>query len=401
MKKHFNKGIIVFFAYMLIIGFGMCNYDMVRSTAATFYHCITERYSFVEMRDSLEDVFGGKKLTYHDELMNIYSLYLRCGGTTTVKKDKNTVVRLSNGQLAYTDKYVMDEEIEESTEKINELYQYTKKSGIPYLYVACPKKGYSTDFPPGVENNVASNCDRFYAALSASQIPTLIIQEKLNEEKIDEADTFYDTDHHWKAEIGFWATGKILEDLQSRYGMSYNSYYTDISNYNLQHFEKWFLGSQGKKTGAYFTELGADDFTLITPKFKTSFVEEQPFKNEKRTGDFTQTLLFKEHIDKKDWYNKNPYATYSGGDFRLQIFSNKHADNDRKVLVIRDSFGCAVSPFLALQNKTTYLVDVRNYDYYVGEKPNIYELIDEIKPDCVLVIYEGVATNAVGRLDFD
>lgn len=140
---------------------------------------------------------------------------------------------------------------------------------------------------------------------------------------------------------------------------------------------------------------------MITPKFKTSFVEEQPFKNEKRTGDFTQTLLFKEHIDKKDWYNKNPYATYSGGDFRLQIFSNKHADNDRKVLVIRDSFGCAVSPFLALQNKTTYLVDVRNYDYYVGEKPNIYELIDEIKPDCVLVIYEGVATNAVGRLDFD
>ena len=54
---------------------------------------------------------------------------------------------------------------------------------------------------------------------------------------------------------------------------------------------------------------------------------------------------------------------------------------------IRDSFACTVTPFLALQAKELHVIDVRNYSYYVGEKINVYDYIEEIQPDYVIVEY--------------
>ena len=58
---------------------------------------------------------------------------------------------------------------------------------------------------------------------------------------------------------------------------------------------------KGKKVGTFFTWHGADDFELITPKFETSFIEEQPMKGEKREGSFEESLLFMENM-RKDLY---------------------------------------------------------------------------------------------------
>jgi hypothetical protein len=98
---------------------------------------------------------------------------------------------------------------------------------------------------------------------------------------------------HWKPESGFWATGLICEELSSRYGFEYNEYYTDINNYNLKVYEDWFLGTEGKKVGRYFTARGVDDITLITPKFETSMVEKQPMKNQTRSGSFEETVCIR------------------------------------------------------------------------------------------------------------
>ena len=161
----------------------------------------------------------------------------------------------------------------------------------------------------------------------------------------------------------------------------------------------WFLGSKGKKVGTYFTWNGADDFDLITPKFETSFTEERPFKNQTRTGTFQETVLYMDNMY-KDYYRINTYATYSGGDFRLQIMKNNLNPNEKKVLLIRDSFACVVSPFLALQTSELHVCDVRDYDYYVGKKLNMKDYIKQIKPDYVLVLYTGIGGSFDSRFDF-
>lgn len=404
MKIKFKKGIVVFVAVMIILGYGISEHPVhiMKATVDSFFQFATGKSSFLELRASIADIFDEKGLVYHDALMDINSLYLRYSGATSVQKDDTTVVRLNNGHLTSTSYFISDELVQESAMEINKLYQYSRNAGADFLYVACPEKGYSTNYPAGIDNYVPSNCSRFYKALESMGVPALVLQDKMNEEGISETEAFFATDHHWKPEIGLWATGKILEEMEWLYHIPYNAEYTDIANYDTVNYEEWFLGSQGKKTGVYFTELGADDITLITPKFETSFIEEQPYKDWQRSGNFTETVMYLDNIQEKNWYIKNPYAAYCGGDFRMQIFRNQMAKNSRKTLVIRDSFACVVAPFLALQNDILYLVDIRDFSYFVGEKPNVYNLIDEIQPDCVLVVYTGVATvGEGGRLNFE
>ena len=58
-----------------------------------------------------------------------------------------------------------------------------------------------------------------------------------------------------------------------------------------------------------------------------------------------------------------------------------------------------VTPFLALHTSELHICDVRNNEDYVGEKLNMKEYINEIKPDYVLVLYNGVL-NSQNRYNF-
>ena len=394
------KGFVAFLMTAVIIfcGYGRNIFGIVYSTCAYSYHLLSGDYTVNEYKGYIDNLFLDR-LSYHDALVDLNSLILRYSGASYVVKDDGIVVKMKNGYLVSEASYIADEDILEGIDKINELYEFSEDHGAEFLYVMCPVKGYSGEFPAGFDNFIKSNCDRFADALVNKGVPALILQEEMEKEKITEEEAFFITDHHWTPNTGFWAFGKICNTLNSLYGFEYNTDYTDISNYTVETYEDWFLGSRGKKTGSRFSELGVDDIDLITPRFETSLTEEQPFKEESRTGEFIDTALFLENLETKDYHHKNPYATYSGGDFRLQIFKNHLNNTGKKMLVIRDSFACAVTPFLALETDTLYIVDVRDYDYYVGAKQNVYALIEEYSPDYVAVIYTDVPISA-GRLDF-
>ena len=393
------KGLVAFIVVAVII---LCGYEpnalkIAYLTCAHSYHLLIGDYTANEYSAHIKNLFSGD-LSYHNELVDLNSLLLRYSGTSYVVKDDETVVKMKNGYLTYEVPYIADEDILESADKINSLYEFSRDHGAEFLYTMCPVKGYSGEFPAGIDNHIKTNCDRFADALINKGVPALVLQDEMEKEGITEEEAFFVTDHHWTPNTGFWALGKICSTLNSLYGFEYNKDYTDISNYSVETYKDWFLGSQGKKTGIRFSELGVDDIDLIMPKFETSLTEEQPFKEESRTGEFIDTALFLENLETKDYYHKNPYATYSGGDFRLQIFKNHLNNTGKKILVIRDSFACAVTPFLALEADTLYILDVREGDYYVGEKPSVYALIEEYSPDYVVVVYTNVARGS--SLDF-
>ena len=70
--------------------------------------------------------------------------------------------------------------------------------------------------------------------------------------------------------------------------------------------------------------------------------------------------------------------------------------------MVRDSFGQTVSAFLPLQVSEIQMCDVRNHTQFVGEKINIEEYINKIKPDYVIVCYTGAYSKgkSVGYYDF-
>ena len=124
--------------------------------------------------------------------------------------------------------------------------------------------------------------------------------------------------------------------------------------------------------------------------------EEQPYKNEQRSGSFEDSVMYQGNLE-KGYYCKNAYQAYGGGDFHLQIMRNNMLKDGKKVLLIRDSFASAVAPFLALQTSELYICDLRDYDYINGDRLDLRAYIERTKPDYVIVLYSGVGRISDAR----
>ena len=403
MKK-FNVNSILFLFAVAFIAAGIrgnCWTKLKKNTKEMF-----SALRHVNMEEVLKtrtaiDKNSMEALSYHDRLMDLDSLRKNLLGTRVVIKDGEFIIRYDSGSLGGAFSRLEDDEIAEVTARIQEVKNVSEENGARFLFCAAPNKALYETFPANTENYEKENFDRFLAGLRASEIPVLDFRNTFKENNVAAQDIFYYTDHHWRSRSGFLACSAICRELSARYGFEYDAFYTDLDNYSVSLYQDWFLGSFGKKTGRFFTWNSPDDFELITPKFETDMREEQPFKKEIREGTFEKTVLFMGNME-KDYYHKNTYAVYSGGDFRLQIMKNNLNPDGKKILVIRDSFACTVTPFLALQTSELHLCDVRNFKYFVGDKMNIAEYIRVIRPDYVLILYNSIASmrESDGQYDF-
>lgn len=386
MKK-FNKNslLFIFVVVFIITGLlGKCAYMFKYQTEKLISGLLNgNAYSVFEFKYYLDGI--SDTLSYHDTMMDINSIKENLLGTRVVKKDDAIIVKSADGSLINLFTKFSESKILKSTTKIEELKKLAEGNGSDFLFCVTPRKELYEILPKNIENTYVSNYNYFVSTLQSKGIPYLDFSVALKENGVKDSDIFYYTDHHWRATSGFIATKSICDELNERYGFEYDRSLTDINNYNVEIFPDWFLGSSGKKVGTFFSWRGADDFELITPKFETNLTETQPFKDQIRNGSFEETVLYKENLEKSP-YLVNTYATYSGGDFRLQIIKNNLNPEGKKVLLIRDSFACVVAPFLSLQTSELHVCDIRDGDYYVGDKIDLESYIQEINPDYVIVI---------------
>ena len=398
MKKN-TRNIIVFILVCIFVLSGMLNKTFIKSMALDAYALVKTERS-IDGFISKVNKDSSEKTLYHKYLMDFNSLVMRQTGKQVVQKGSDIVIRLDNEYLYDVWNKADNKTIKDSVNNVKKLSDISKKNGANFLYVMAPCKGLEQNYPMKFDNFSKDNCNNLLSELKGEKIPVLDLVRSMNDEFIKECDMFFATDHHWKPESGFWAFGKIYNELNSLYGFKYDEKITNIDNYNIKVYNDWFVGSQGKKTGRYFTKFGAEDIDIITPKFETSLIEERPNVNESKSGDFLSSVMFMENIEEKDYYNLHPYAAYSGGDFRLQIITNKLNKGGKKVVYIGDSFSHVCVPFLSLGFSEIHKIDVRNYEWYVGEKINVQEYIEKVKPDYVIVMYTGIMADPVGRYDF-
>lgn len=393
MKK-INKNIFVFiFVSLFIVGglFSTDFWDDMKDAVKSFVKSDKPVDIKIEkIIDDIEDV-STKQLTYHDSMLDINSFVLNKTGTEYVKKDSDVVVKADNDYLAYGVSEMSDETLTKYADNISELYEYTKANNIPFLYVMTPQKGYGLEYPAGAYNFIKDNCTTHLKNLEERGVPYLEIRQCMEDEGISEEEAFFITDHHWAPKTAIWATEKICSELDSRYGFDYDKSVFDLSNYNVKTYEDWFLGSQGKKVGRFFTDLYVDDIDIITPKFDTSLIVSQPLKNESKTGTFEETLISKVRIEEKDHYKYNAYVAYTGGDYHIQTIENLNNTDGKDILVIRDSYAAASTPFLSLTAHNTHMLDLREMSGMYGDRvASVSEYIEEMNPDYVIVMYYGV-----------
>ena len=338
--------------------------------------------------------FVDKIISYRDSITKksneIFpkNLYIELYGVTELllgkkySSDANPsydIVKLNNGSLAF--KYPEPENLENEINNITKLNNQLKQRQIDMLYIQVPLKidSKNSGMPLGTEDHTNETMDEFLGSISQNGVNIFDLRNEIANDGLNHTSLFFSTDHHWKTESAFWAFGKISEKLNKDFNFKINKDLYDLNNFNIEVLPDCFLGSEGKRSGAVYS--GLDDLSFITPKFDTSFNLTIPSDSIEKIGTFEKVMFEKQYVTDIDLYNSPVYSVYLGGGAPLTIIKNNQL-NERKMLLVKDSFSCALAPFLALTSSQIDMIDLRSYD-----EKGLLEYIDETNPDIVMFIY--------------
>ena len=289
----------------------------------------------------------------------------------------NPVIKLHDGYLS---NLVESRDISENAQAVKELDNFCRELSIECSYINLPTKICPSEDQDisGIIDYANQNTDRFLEAIGRSGVKYYDLRRILHEDGMNHHEAFFRTDHHWKPETGLWAAKHILEFLRDDYGWKVDPEILNPDKFERKVYPEWFLGSHGKKVTHIRTK--PDDITLLTPKYPTFLHIEIPNKKVNLSGDFSVTYDMNK-IKKRDYYNLSSFGAYNHGRNPLCIIENLIAGNNRKFMLIYDSFSDAVIPFLALGISKVYAVDLRSFT------GSLKTCIKTFKPDALAVIY--------------
>ena len=220
---------------------------------------------------------------------------------------------------------------------------------------------YLPDGAPAAEENEL--LDRYAKRLSERNLSEIYIptvsafQENQRTQQL-----YYRTDHHWTTAGAFaayelWAKSMDITPLQ-------RNDFTEVT------LKDDFYGTVAARVN---TQIRSDSLTAYLPLFPASY---QVRYSEETT--WSDSLYVSELLDSPE-----PYAVYLKGNQPLTRIRTTHAAEEmsgRKLLVIKDSFGNSLLPFLVNHYSETLVVDLRNFNQ------DLTELIDneQITDVCVV-----------------
>lgn len=328
-------------------------------------------------------------------LIQLYGAFQRFIGRTVVEdaaSPQYAVVRLPGGSLTFVGEGDPDPQAQAA--QLKRLQTALAERDVGFFYAQAPSKlePGAEVLPYGVDDPSNACADALMEQLEALDIDHLDLRETLAEAGGAWTDWFYKTDHHWSQDTAFTAFQAMAGQLQryrqtlpaaggtKRQAISIDPKLTDPGSYDVETLPRFFLGSQGKRVGSLYA--GADDFALWTPKFP-SLLHYDARPQYDRFGDAAETVLFPQRVEEKDWFGDNPYTYYAGGDYGYAQITNYYNPDGPKLLLIRDSFACAVTPYLALASSQLTTIDPR---YFYGD---LLSYVDQLQPDVVVVLYSS------------
>ena len=359
--------------------------------------------SFVRERDVMAFVDGAESAVNQDLdrehwFIQLYGGVQRLSGRRIVEDavSENTVAKLSNGALNFVNMGThvwVGPQTTENAANTAAFARELEELGIPYLYLCAPQKlqrGVQLLPAPLAESGNAS-ADAFLEELDRQGTDYLDLRPLFENNGIYSS-WFFKTDHHWKPEAAFFAWQELAGVLEDCYGFRTSAGLTDPANWSTQVLEDFFLGSQGKRVGSLYA--GVDDIEVWTPNFDTDFTYSIPIYDMERTGPFEESLLFPERIEEKDFFNGNPYTLYAGGDYPMARIYNELSPDRPRIMLLRDSYACVLTPFLALDCGELITVDLRYFH------DDLLTYVDWLEPDLVIVMYTAGSAALDELFDF-
>ncbi|MFA9466958.1 MAG: hypothetical protein ACERKN_22115 [Velocimicrobium sp.] len=294
-------------------------------------------------------------------------------------------------KLYYTNFATGTNEVSSLVDSMDNLSKETSDLKTKVIYLMTPDKylaGY-TKYETGIPYNYANEtADLFLDELGKKEIDYLDYRDSIMDSEIETEDLFFDTDHHWKVPTTFWAFTQLVNKLEDSYGVEFKDkdYYSNLDNYNQITYKDSYIGSQGKKMGILYS--GVEDFTLIYPKFETSyfFYSNQYGAETSVNGRFEDALMMNDVLTKKDKdiydMENDKYYCYLNGNCGFVQARNNNLEDGLKVLFIKDSMISPMAAFFTSFCSDVYMIDPR---YYGGD---IDEFVKEQDLDYVFVSFD-------------
>lgn len=285
------------------------------------------------------------------------------------QREMNGIVKLDNDYLFIPYEKLSDEEIYPRVQDALTLKSYCDEHNIQLIYGITPYTSDRQDsqLPTGVEDYGNENLDQLKDLLITAGITPIDFREELNADGFSSYDMMYRTDHHWNTRMGFYAFQHFSTILSEKLQCDIDPQVLDINNYTISNYPAWHLGTRGQRTGMYYA--GIDDFEVITPDFETSV------NNGLTNGSFEELVIDLNGLNNPDLMSRYTYdKVLERSNFP---FTNNNSWNDKKILVLSDSFSKTVDPFLILAFKK-----VRTLGGDID-----YAYIEEYQPDAILMFY--------------
>lgn len=182
---------------------------------------------------------------------------------------------------------------------------------------------------------------------------------------------FFRTDHHWTA-LGAYYGYTGFARAAGLEPVAINEYETEtIHDY---------VGSMYETTGSSNLKRNPDTITVYKPFVKNEY-------HVYYGGPIKMNVIDMSHADKKI-----KYRVFLSGDRPLGIIQTENT-NGKRILVIKDSYGNAMVPFLLPHYQEIYVIDPRQYE------KNIYTLVQENQIQEVLFLNYVPILSYYGYVD--
>lgn len=160
---------------------------------------------------------------------------------------------------------------------------------------------------------------------------------------------YFRTDHHWTALGAYYAYTAFMAQLGKE------AYSLDCF---IEHDMGTFVGSYYTQTRVGSLSSNPDNLYAYEP-FSTNSL--------KMVNNDNELVDYSIITDVSGWNKTSKYSTFIGGDNPYTEINNPSITDGSSVLVIKESFGNAMIPFLVENFENVYVVDYRYYDGTISE----------------------------------
>lgn len=282
-----------------------------------------------------------------------------------VKKDTVTG-QTKNEDGTYRDRNYSDAcaNIDQNVKYISVMENFISKTDIKLLSAVAGRSiDVRKDSLPGVFPYGSTHADDYWAAYANAveqyNIKGNIPLRDMLADKVTEGEyVYYKTDHHWTTLGAYYAYCAIIEG----YGIEP----LPLESFEREVFSDEFLGTTYASAGAALG--GKDTIEFFRFEGDTDYTMTIPTGDEITVIDGFYNYKYQSVMDKYSAFLGHDNMTENGGNNPITYITKNNAEGREKMIVIKDSFGHSLAPFLAY-HFDLIILDMR---YYNGDMSEYY-----------------------------